>query len=249
MRQIILLFSLTVFIISCRNSPLTNKPGPLTGNIKTDLEILLQKGNHIVDIMDGVKQTPRQGALMKKFQDAIATHYDWFVEYVKDVPEGQLLPYHENLGLSKEEYEEFTNYVVNMEVISSGTTDIEIRHKNDFIYFKAKGKLNELNSLRIDLKNNTVIFGDYTMKFSDSLKVTDEKNGLRTRWKGYIWKFEEPGNVTVENMKDLGNLKLKEYEFTVGRLEKNDKTYMRFKAREVEDGAKTVEFEIPISFK
>ncbi len=34
----------------------------------------------------------------------------------------------------------------------------------------------------------------------------------------------------------------------IGRLEKNGKTYMSVKGREVEDGAKTVDFELPIIF-
>src|SRR6476646_1910045 len=108
MRRIILTLLSIAFLISCRNSTPNNKPASLTGDIKTDLEILLPKGNHIVDIMDGVKQTPRQTALMKKFQDAIAKNYDWFTDYVKDIPAGELLPYHENLGMTKEEYKEFT---------------------------------------------------------------------------------------------------------------------------------------------
>jgi hypothetical protein len=39
-----------------------------------------------------------------------------------------------------------------------------------------------------------------------------------------------------------------QYKFTIGRLEKNGKTYMSLKGREVEDGAKTVDFELSVQF-
>ena len=41
---------------------------------------------------------------------------------------------------------------------------------------------------------------------------------------------------------------MKQYNFTLGRLEKNGKIYMSLKGREIEDGAKTVEFELPVVF-
>ena len=74
------------------------------------------------------------------------------------------------------------------------------------------------------------------------------KNGLKSKWKGYSWRFEEPGDFNPDNLRDLSNLKMKLYKFTIGRLEKNGKTYMSLKGREVEDGAKTVDFEFPVIF-
>ena len=86
------------------------------------------------------------------------------------------------------------------------------------------------------------------MSFADTLNITTDKNGLKSRWKGYSWKFEVPKNLDIADLKDLSTLNMIQYKFTIGRLEKNGKTYMSLKGREVEDGAKTVDFELPVQF-
>jgi hypothetical protein len=136
----------------------------------------------------------------------------------------------------------------NIEIVSTSKEDITVELRNDTVHFKSKGKLSDYDSLKIDLKNNTVIFGRHKMSFSDTVNVTEDKNGLRSKWKGYIWKFEEPTALELDDLKDLNHLTMKQYEFTVGRLEKNAKTYMSLKSREVEDGVKTVELEVPVIF-
>ena len=248
MKRIIFILILAIFFTNCSNSQTIKDTTYLTGIIGTDLRNLIPEGSHTVDIMDGIKQNPRQAALTKKFQDGVKNNYEWFVEYMKTVPDGEPMPYHANMGMTKKEYDELMDYMTNIEIVSTGTEKIKVEIKNDTIYFKSKGKLNEYESLKIDLKGNTILFGQYKLPFSDSVNITSDKIGLRSKWKGYTWKFEEPTNLDLDDLKDLSNLKMKQYKFTIGRLEKNGKTYMSLKGREVEDGEKTVEFELPVTF-
>lgn len=248
MKQSFYIFTLLIFLTSCGNSQPTNSRNKLTGNIQTDLKILLPSKKVTADIMDGVLQNPRQVELTKKFQSAIEENYDWFLEYMKTVPEGEPMPYHEKLGLTKEEYAELMEFMNNVEVVSSGKEDIIIEVKDDFIRFKSQNKLADLDSLTINLKNNIVTFGQYKMTFADTLNISTDKNGLKSRWTGYSWKFEEPKNLDINALKDLSSLNMVQYKLTIGRLEKNGKTYMSLKGREVEEGAKTVDFELPVQF-
>ncbi|MFN8357581.1 MAG: hypothetical protein U0Y10_24195 [Spirosomataceae bacterium] len=248
MKQTIYILTLIFFLSSCGNSQTTNSQKKLTGNIQSDLKMLLPNSNVKADIMDGVLQNPRQAELTKKFQAAIKENYGWFLEYMKTVPEGEPMPYNSKLGLTKEEYTELMGFMDNVEVVSTGKEDIKIEIKNDFISFKSHNKLADLDSLTIDLKNNIVTFRQYKMLFADTLNITTEKNGLKSKWKGYSWKFEVPNNLDIADLKDLSTLNMIQYKFTIGRLEKNGKTYMSLKGREVEDGAKTVDFELPVQF-
>lgn len=150
--------------------------------------------------------------------------------------------------MTKEEYTELMSFMNNIEVVSTGREDIDIEVKGDFIQFKSHNKLAALDSLIIDLKNNIVIFGQFKMPFADTLNVTTEENGLRSKWTGYTWKFELPQNIDINALKDLSSLTMIQYKFTIGRLEKNGKTYMSLKGREVVEGAKTVDFELPVQF-
>jgi hypothetical protein len=248
MKQTYYILTLLIFLTSCGNSQSTNSQKKLTGNIQFDLKTLLPNSNVKADIMDGVLQNPRQAELTKKFQSAIKENYDWFLEYMKTVPEGEPMPYNAKLGLTKEEYTELMGFMDNVEVVSTGKEDILIETKGDFIRFKSHNKLADLDSLIIDLKNNIVTFGQYKMSFADTLNITTDKNGLKSKWKGYSWKFEVPKNLDITDLKDLSTLSMIQYKFTIGRLDKNGKTYMSLKGREVEDGAKTVDFELPVQF-
>lgn len=248
MKQTCYLLTFLIFLASCGNSQTTNSQKKLTGSIQTDLKTQLPNTNVNADIMDGVLQNPKQVQLTKKFQSAIKENYDWFLEYMKTVPEGEPMPYDEKLGLTKGEYPELMEYMDNVEIVSTGKEDITIEIKNDLIRFKSHNKLADLDSLIIDLKSNIVIFGQYRMTFADTLNITTDKNGLKSKWTGYSWKFEDPKDLDISDLKDLITLKMIQYKFTIGRLEKNGKTYMSLKGREVEDGAKTVDFELPVQF-
>ncbi len=224
MKQTYYILALLIFLTSCGNSQSTNSQKNLTGNIKSDLKILLPNSNVKADIMDGVLQNPRQAELTKKFQSAIKENYDWFLEYMKTVPEGKPMPYNAKLGMTKEEYTELMGFMDNVEVVSTGKEDILIETKGDLIRFKSHNKLADLDSLIIDLKNNIVTFGQYKMAFADTLNITTDKNGLKSKWKGYSWKFEAPKNLDISDLKDLSTLNMIQYKFTIGRLEKNGKT-------------------------
>lgn len=239
---------LTIIVLSTGSTNSQTNSSQLTGDISIDLKNLLPDGQYIADIMDGIKQSSRQVELAAKFQKNISKNYDWFVDYMKTIPEGEPMPYHKKLGLTKSEYEEFINSLNDIEIVSTGKENVMIEVKNDTINFSSKGKLSNYNLLKIDLKDNTVIYRELKMTFSDTSNITNDKNGLRSKWKGYNWKFEEPNDLSFDDLKDLENLKMKRYSLTIGRLEKNGKTFLSFKGREINVGVKIVDFELPIIF-
>ena len=80
MRQIYYIVTLLTFLTSCGNSQTTNSQIPLTGIMKNDLKTLLPIGKVNADIMDGVKQNPRQMELARRLQTAVKQNYNWFLE-------------------------------------------------------------------------------------------------------------------------------------------------------------------------
>ena len=72
--------------------------------------------------------------------------------------------------------------------------------------------------------------------------------GLKVNGKVITGNLNEPKNLGFNDLKDLENLKMKRYDFTIGILEKKGNTYMSLKGREVEDGTKYVDFELPVIF-
>ena len=72
-----------LLLTSCGNSHLQTKRPEFTGDIKTDINNLLPDGNVTADIMDGIKENPRQTELYNKFEQGVRQNQKWFMEYMK----------------------------------------------------------------------------------------------------------------------------------------------------------------------
>jgi hypothetical protein len=74
-------------------------------------------GRHKVDLLTtGSTPAPEAEALGKKFHEALAADPAWLQSYLKelDLAPGELLPYHEKMGVTKEEYATLMEAVRNM---------------------------------------------------------------------------------------------------------------------------------------
>ncbi|VAW27540.1 hypothetical protein MNBD_BACTEROID06-175 [hydrothermal vent metagenome] len=248
MTRIFSFFTILLLINSCGNSQISTPRSPLTGDVLTDVGILLPKGEVLVDIMGFPKPDPRKLELMSKYQQAIKEHYEWFIEYSKNIPEGESMPFHPNLGLTEEEYEELISSMNNVKLESSSQKELKIIHKDNTISFESGGKLMYLNDIEFHLDKNTISWWNYTLSLFDSTRVTDEQNALGSSWKGYTWVYESTNGVDVQQLKDIEKYKAKQYKITIGRLDKNGKTFLNLKGREYSNGAKQVDFELPLVF-
>lgn len=249
MKRFYILLTILISLTSCGNSQTQQRQQAITGDIKNDLNNLLPEGKITTDVMDVVKQNKRQEELTKKFQEGIQNNYEWFVDFMKTVPDGQPMPYNSKLGLTEDEYKELQGYLNDIELISSGKYAVTIKSKNNIIAFETNDeKLKLLEYVKIDLIKNVITIGEYELTFSDTVNVTDDKNGLKSKWKGYTWKLEEPKDLDLNALKDLQTLKVKQYKCTIGQLEKNGKTFMSIKGQEIENGERQVSFELPLIF-
>jgi hypothetical protein len=80
------------------------------------------------------------------------------------------------------------------------------------------------------------------------MKVEGGKHGLKSSWQGYRWKLEEPADADLSMLNNLETLKIKQYKFTVARLEKNGKTLISFSGKEIDNGEWKVKYEFPVVF-
>lgn len=219
----------------------------LTNVLVNDIKLFFPKDEIIGEIL-GLKTNPRQIELLEKFQIGVQKNYEWFIESIKNRKEGEIMPYHPNLGLTENEYKELNLYNDNVEFIKIDSGKIKIIKLNNTISFKTDEKLKFLEFIKIDIKNNTILFDNYKLEFSDFPNILDPNNALKSKWKGYSWEFTEPKGFDIDNFKDLKTLTVKQYKFTLGKLENSGKTIMIIKGKEIKDGEKSVDFEIPISF-
>jgi hypothetical protein len=233
---------------SCTNPQTSKSTYSITGDSKKDLVTLLPNGNFTVDVMDSIKTTKRQLELIKKFQQSLLKNQEWYMEYIKNAKPGAMLPYHPNFGITEDEYKELINSSNNFEQVSTGKVKIQITNNGKVITFKSQGKLNVLNYVEINIESNKVKIGDYSLNFSEPVEVNDENNALKSKWKGYNWRFEYPANFSNQMNKSDENLQIKSYKLTLGLIEKTGKQFLQIKGNEMNNGKRVVTFDLPIIF-
>lgn len=238
---------ITSYTISGQSQP-ANTPIDLSKDLPSNLKILLPEKELIAELMGGIKYGDRLLELTEKFQVSIRKNYDWYLNHVKNTAPGQPVAYDKKLGLTKEEYMEFLELSKDIEVVSTGNEKVTIRLQEENFSFQSQNQLAFINDLRIDVKNNTVSFKEYKLPFTDTVSITSAKNGFRSKWKGYKWRLEEPSDLGNLSIKDIKTLNARAYTLTIGQLEKNGKSILILKVREVEQGERKTDYEKIIIF-
>lgn len=246
---------LAFVIVSCGPGQKSDSAEKTENTPGSSILKMLPKGQHDVDVMDQVTMPARTQELMQKFQAAAQKNPEWFLEAQQKVQEtGKPLPYDERIGMTEEEYEEFMGLMQNnngMEMVKSSTETVTISHLDNRITFHGTGKLEVLDDLVIDLTSFSASIGAYNLADVDTVNVTDEHNGLRSRWKGYEWRFET-SNKEMEDLKtieDYQTLNMQICKVIVATLEKTKQTYMHVQMSEIDNGQKTIDLQVPLIFK
>jgi hypothetical protein len=238
-------FPLLLFFSACSN---IHGPFRFTGNISNDVNQMLKEGRYRAEVMDSLVQSPEQRALEMIFKENIRENYTWYTHYLDSFPGANPLPYHPNFGLTEAQYNDLIRFRKNVILASSQTGELIIKNQNEMISFMANGKMSPLENIRIDLRNNTVIYGNFILNFSDTIHITNENHGLKSTWDGYSWRFSDPANMDMEAVRNTENLTAKHYKLTVGHLNKTGKTLISFTAREMINGEFMTDIDIPVVF-
>ena len=153
MHKIYALIFMATTWYGCGTTPIdSHKEVPkLTGNIQQDINNLLPEGGVTVDVMDGIKRDPRLSELNKKYQKGARENYEWYVEYIKNYKIGEPIPYHENFGLTPDEYKEMQERVDKITFFSTGLQEIQVLKQNGIISFKTEKRLKEFENVSFNL--------------------------------------------------------------------------------------------------
>ncbi len=235
---IILLFSTFCFL---RCGHLKPKPS-LSGDIAVDLKTLLQEGKTEVQIMDSVVRTPREMELTFRMQEASEKNQAWYNEYLNQYKQMRVPPYHINFGLTEKEYDELVQMKLNMVLVPSATHTIYITSTNNILGFNTQGRIPYLEEVKIDTKTNTISLANGTLHFSDTVFVANENHALKSMWKGYTWRFDEPAeDDTISEL-----LITKHYSISIGVLYKTGQTLINIREYENNDGENSLKIEKPL---
>ncbi|AXY76723.1 hypothetical protein D3H65_23205 [Paraflavitalea soli] len=132
-----------------------------------------------------------QAAISKRYSAAIAKNREWWKAYAKHyIDLKQPMPYHENFGITKKEYERYLQLSENpppSRLKSLGIQKITITKKAGAISFHGMGALAVLDSLTIHIHKKIITLGKDTIPVSDEINAPVETPF--GQWHGYSWHF------------------------------------------------------------
>lgn len=169
-----------------------------------------------------------------KFQAAINKDLTWYKQYTKKHGEfGENFPYHEKLGITRQEFERYKLLSKNsdsLQLRSKGIRSIGIIRQDKIIHFKDTGTDNRLNDVYIDLARQLItVHGDTLGKPEE---ITMKENNAYGVWQGYGWQWEQ----MKPSEKKPGSLTGMRIYFTVGKTDRQEGLLMLYYLRLV-DGA------------
>lgn len=162
---------------------------------------------------------PELDKYVAKVEEAAHKDPEWFREHSKNAKPGVPLPYHEKLGLTKEEYDEYLKLWAKREFKPVEPVGLQLRSGSDDKWSIAvSGSAQSISMLRYDPKEDVFRSPNGTLKRLE--EVNADANSTLGAWTGHEWKFEESTSlgITKENIA-IGQTADKKYGLVVYRLQ------------------------------
>lgn len=125
---------------------------------------------------------------------------EWFAEYTKNSKPGTPLDYHENLGLTKEEYDDYLALWAKREFKSTAEVLLVLRESFGNTWtITASEEAQAISTLRYDPEKDVVRSPNGELKRLDDIKA--DESSILGAWTGHEWRFEEETGLgkTKEN--------------------------------------------------
>ena len=191
-------------------------------NLTTEIAKLLPIGKCKVDVM-GVAYPKRVLELTEKFQGAIATNKNWWLNYIKEnAKEGEPLPYNPKFGLTKEEYAEYLSLAEKRTLEKIGSGFLQVKTNSSNYEFDGGSTLPDLTGLKINLQKLTI-----ETPFAVLSNPTHHESlggpGLGA-FSGYQWNFEKG---------DIDKGEKTTASFLIGKLKETGRQFIYYKGGEM----------------
>jgi hypothetical protein len=135
-----------------------------------------------------------------KVETSARKNKEWFVEYTKASKPGAPLPFHENLGLTKEEYDNYIELWAKREFKSTEEVILVLRETFGKTWsITASGEAGVISTLRYDGEKDVFRSPNGELKRLEDIKA--DPSSILGSWSGHEWRLEEETGLgkTKEN--------------------------------------------------
>jgi hypothetical protein len=184
-----------------------------------------------------VSPPPEIEKYIAKVESAARKNPEWFKEYSAASAPGVPLPYHENLGLTKDEYDEYGKLWAKREFKSNEEVLLVLRKTLGNTWtLTASGGAGVISTLRYDSASDSFTSPSGKLVRIEDIKTDD--NHILGAWTAKEWKFQESGllGLTKQN-------------FAIGKFDKSEYGIIVYRSQELsKEGQKIYDQSIVIRF-
>lgn len=221
---------LLVFMPFAIHGQSTHQPNP--GKAFVFIDSLLKKESYTIEFLDFPYPKELQ-EIRNRFLQSCREKNEWYQEYAsKYYKEGKGLPYHENFGITKDEYVRITDLENTMpEVVVRGSAPLKaVRSSTTFSFKVADSDLQFLETLKIDFGNKVLTFLNDTIPLKSEIKAPVKPLG---EWHGYSWLKETPTLKDDEENK-IDSITALIIVVDFGKRTKDNKTILRLRYKRID---------------
>ncbi len=239
MKKPLFIIALLVFFAGCNKELPPDDYG--------DLRSFLPPDSSEVEVFT-IGTTSEMNDIIMRFQRAIQSNQDWWLSYTREhlneKSGGKPLPYHENMGITKDEYKLMQSQD-NLVLMNVGKERL-VAHKTDDgkVIIQGSGQLEKMKDITINLNTMELItpFGKASNPTQynpqPEQKLTGPCGGYSWRESSITeqtWKDASP-NELVENFKDI--------RFYICKIEGKRKGLINYKVKITENGVGIENFDL-----
>jgi len=173
---------------------------PLGAEVPKVFAGLLEKEVPVRASIGIVVPPPEIEKFIAKVETSARKNPEWFSKYTKDSKPGAPLPFHENLGLTKEEYDEYLVLWAKREFKSTSEIMLVLRESLGKTWtITGSGDAGIISTLRYDPAKDVVRSPNGELKRIEDIKA--DASSILGAWSGREWRFEEETSLgkTKEN--------------------------------------------------
>jgi hypothetical protein len=162
--------------------------------------------------------------VQQRFAETIARKQQWLQQYLGtlNLQPGQPLPYHEEMGVTRAEYEALVKAYTNPAIVPLETTHIDVQCSDGTTHFVAKPPHESLDQITIALDGSLHGLMNLSLK-PEAISARKARFGT---WSGTTW-YTESGDATQGSVR--------RFELAVGKLDDSGRLVLIFQHATIEN--------------
>lgn len=187
-KKLVYILFISLFIVGCQSE--VSK----ANSVEEYIPSRLMNAEVTADIMTlefpyGIKEKLEK--IGNKMSASITNNLDWYLKYAEEeiIPK-KTFPYHQNLGITKEEYDFMIDEMNNAEYINTKDGKLFFKKKDHEIQILSDENLKLIKNIRIDTEKNTIKTPFGECEYEGEIKASDEQKATGP-WSGKMWTLKK----------------------------------------------------------